>query len=178
MSGNVALVLGAGPRVGASVAQKFSSNGYKVAIASRSGTGSKTTEGFLSLRADFTKPDSVPALFDAVKNEFKKAPSVFVYNAAALTNPPDKDSIFSIPSGSVVSQCQHYYFHAYERQGDGKSKGLALDGAAHGEFFAQLANHEGNVPWHATFVKDKGYVQFKQQDRAGMKTWGIFIVRS
>lgn len=103
MSGNVVLILGAGPRVGASVAQKFASNGYKVAIASRSGTGSKTTEGFLSLKADFTKPDSVPALFDAVKTEFKTAPSVVVYNAAALTNPPDKDSIFSIPSESVVS---------------------------------------------------------------------------
>jgi hypothetical protein len=38
---------------------------------------------------------------------------------------------------------------------------MALDGVAHGEFYAQLANHEENVPWHATFVKDKGYVQFK-----------------
>ncbi len=38
---------------------------------------------------------------------------------------------------------------------------MALDGAAHGEFYAQLAKHEENVPWHATFVKDKGYVQFK-----------------
>ncbi|KAF3054941.1 hypothetical protein GL218_07347 [Daldinia childiae] len=231
MSGNVALILGAGPRVGASVAQKFASNGYKVAIASRSGTGSKTAEGFLSLKADFTKPDSVPALFDAVKTEFKTAPSVVVYNAAALTNPPEKDSIFSIPSDSIVSDLNvntvspyvaaqqavigwatlpkeakktfiytgnilnvsvvpvplmvdlgmgksasafwvgvadsvyssqgFRFFYADERQGDGKSKGLALDGAAHGEFFAQLANHEGNVPWHATFVKDKGYVQFK-----------------
>jgi hypothetical protein len=40
-------------------------------------------------------------------------------------------------------------------------KGHALDGAAHAEFYAQLASHEENVPWYATFVKDKGYVQFK-----------------
>jgi hypothetical protein len=38
---------------------------------------------------------------------------------------------------------------------------MALDGAAHGAFYPQLASHEGNVPWHATFVKGKGYVQFK-----------------
>jgi hypothetical protein len=38
---------------------------------------------------------------------------------------------------------------------------MALDGAAHGEFYAQLAKQEEVVPWHATFVKDKGYVQFK-----------------
>lgn len=38
-------------------------------------------------------------------------------------------------------------------------KGFALDGAAHGDFYMQLAKHE-NIPWHATFVKDKGYVKF------------------
>lgn len=38
---------------------------------------------------------------------------------------------------------------------------MAVDGPAHAEFYAQLAKQEDNVPWHATFVKDKGYVQFK-----------------
>jgi hypothetical protein len=38
---------------------------------------------------------------------------------------------------------------------------MALDGDAHAEFYAELVNHENNVPWQATFVKDKGYVQFK-----------------
>ena len=98
----VVLILGAGPRIGASVAERFANNGYKVAIASRSGSGTKTAKGFLSLKADFTNPDSIPALFDAVKTEFHTSPSVVVYNAAALTNPPDKDSIFSISTESVV----------------------------------------------------------------------------
>ncbi|KAJ5606695.1 hypothetical protein N7510_009476 [Penicillium lagena] len=53
------------------------------------------------------------------------------------------------------------FFYADERHEDGKFKGMALDGAAHGAFYPQLASHEGNVPWHATFVKGKGYVQFK-----------------
>jgi NAD(P)-dependent dehydrogenase (short-subunit alcohol dehydrogenase family) len=98
----VVLILGAGPRIGASVAERFARNGYKVAVASRSGSGTKTVKGFLSLKADFTKPDSIPALFDAVKTEFHTSPSVVIYNAAALTNPPDKDSIFSISAESVA----------------------------------------------------------------------------
>lgn len=98
----VVLILGAGPRIGASVAEKFASIGYKVAIVSRKGTGTKTDKGFLSLQADFAKPDSIPALFDAVKTEFHTSPSVVIYNAAALTDPPDKDSVLSIPAESVA----------------------------------------------------------------------------
>ncbi len=98
----VVLILGAGPRIGASVAEKFASNGYKVAIVSRSGSDTKTAKGFLSLKADLYKPDSIPALFDAVKTEFHTSPSVVVYNAGGFTNPPDKDSIFSISAESVA----------------------------------------------------------------------------
>ncbi|PMD37717.1 hypothetical protein L207DRAFT_464162, partial [Hyaloscypha variabilis F] len=228
---SVVLILGAGPRVGASVAEKFASIGYQVALASRSGSGSKTDKGFLSLKADFTKPDSIPALFQAVKTEFHTAPSVVVYNAAALTPPSDNDSALSVSAESVASDLTvntvsayvaaqqaligwetlpkdikktfiytgnmlnaaivpvpmfldlgmgksasafwigvadatysakgYRFFYADERTGDGGLKGMALDGPAHGEFYAQLANHEANVPWQATFVKDKGFVQFK-----------------
>jgi len=227
----VVLILGSGPRVGASVAKKFASNGYKVAIASRSGDSTKTSEGYFSLKADFTKPDTIPAVFKAVKTEFNAAPSVVVYNAAALTPPPNKDSIFSLASEIVESDLRintispyvaaqqavsgwetlpkdtkktfiytgnilnvavfpspmmltlgigkaasaywvgvadllhspqgSRFFYTDERYDDGKLKGGAIDGDAHAEFYAQLADHEGNVPWHATFVKDKGYVQFK-----------------
>ncbi|KAF2661991.1 hypothetical protein K491DRAFT_764624 [Lophiostoma macrostomum CBS 122681] len=229
---SVILILGSGPRVGASVAQKFASIGYKVAIASRKGTGSKTAEGYLSLEADFTKPDVIPSLFDRVASEFKAAPSVVVYNAAALTPPPQSDFVLSIPSERVtadlaVNTVSPYvaaqqavkgwatlpketkktfiytgnnlnnnvlpvplmldlgvgksasaywigvvdlvnsdkgsrFFYADERSADGKLKGQALDGPAHGEFYAQLAGrHDDSVPWQATFVKDQGYVNFK-----------------
>jgi NAD(P)-dependent dehydrogenase (short-subunit alcohol dehydrogenase family) len=97
----VVLILGAGPRIGASVAEKFASNGYQVAVASRSGSGTKTPNSFFSFKADFAKPDSIPAIFEAVKNEFHAAPSVIIYNAAALSNPPDKDSVLSISADSV-----------------------------------------------------------------------------
>lgn len=99
----VVLLLGAGPRIGAAVADKFSNNGYSVAVASRSGGGTKKNKEFLSLKSDFADPSSIPALFDAVKAEFKTAPSVVIYNAAAFTTPPDKESVLSIQSQSVAS---------------------------------------------------------------------------
>ncbi|CAM1508944.1 Fc.00g026830.m01.CDS01 [Cosmosporella sp. VM-42] len=227
----VVLILGAGPRIGASVAEKFSSSGYKVAVVSRKGTGTKNAEGILSLQADFTKPDSIPPLFEAVKTEFSASPSVVIYNAAALTPPPVKDSLFSISAESVASDLNvntvspyvaaqqavigwealpkeakktfiytgnimnisvvpmpmmmdlgmgksasafwlgladatysakgFRFFYADERDENGKMKGMAIDGPTHAEFYAELAKHQQAVPWHATFVKDKGYVQFK-----------------
>lgn len=53
------------------------------------------------------------------------------------------------------------FFYADQRQADGGAAYMALDGEAHAEFFSQLVTHEGDIPWQATFVKGKGYVQFK-----------------
>ncbi|KAL3454466.1 hypothetical protein BJX65DRAFT_301106 [Aspergillus insuetus] len=227
----IALILGAGPRVGASVAAALKDKGYSIATASRSGTGTKTSEGYLSLAADFGNPSSIPPLFDSVKATFGAAPSVVVYNAAGLTPPPDNDSILSIPVESFVTDlnintvsayvaaqkaiegwvtlpsdvkktfiytgnslnvnilpvplyfdlgvgkrasgywiavadetyaAKGYRFHYTDERGPGgvKGKGPNLDGPAHGELYAQLASHEGNIPWHATFVAGEGYGKF------------------
>lgn len=63
---------------------------------------------------------------------------------------------------SVLTCSAHFdrFFYADERTGDGKIKGMALDGEAHADFYSFLAEHEGEIPWHATFVKEKGHVQF------------------
>jgi NAD(P)-dependent dehydrogenase (short-subunit alcohol dehydrogenase family) len=98
----VILILGAGTRIGVSVAEKFASNGHKVAVVSRSWSDTKSDKGFLSLKADFTKPKSIPVQFGAVKTEFYTCPSVVVYNVAARMNPPDKDSIFAIAAENVA----------------------------------------------------------------------------
>ncbi|KAL4904752.1 hypothetical protein BDW74DRAFT_21507 [Aspergillus multicolor] len=231
----IALILGSGPRVGSSVASTFSAKGYNVATASRSGTNTKTSEGYLSLSADFSDPSTIPALFETVRAEFGAAPSVVVYNAYRLTEPTDKDSMLSIPAGDFVRDLNvntvspyvaaqkavegweslpsegtegdvkktfiytgnalntfvapvaswldlgvgksasaywvgaadalyrekgYRFFYADERLDSGEPKGPNIDGPAHAEFFAQLASHEGEVPWLATFVKDKGYVKF------------------
>jgi NAD(P)-dependent dehydrogenase (short-subunit alcohol dehydrogenase family) len=109
----IVLILGAGPRIGTAVAEKFASIGYNVAVASRKGTDAKTGTGILSLKADFTKPNSIPALFEAVRTEFKAAPSVVVYNAPATTPPPEKDSLFSISAESVASDLNVNTVSAY-----------------------------------------------------------------
>ena len=98
----IILILGSGPRVGASVAQTFASNGYKVAIASRKGTDSQTSEGYLSLKADLANSGSIGSLFESVKGKFGAAPSVVVYNAPALTMPTEQGNIFSISGESVA----------------------------------------------------------------------------
>ena len=97
------LILGSGPRIGAAISETFAANGYKVAVAARKGTDSKTDKGFLSIKADFTQPESVAAVFDAVKAEFGAAPDIVIYNAAALTPPSNKESAFSITTAKVTS---------------------------------------------------------------------------
>ncbi|OKL58558.1 hypothetical protein UA08_06065 [Talaromyces atroroseus] len=53
------------------------------------------------------------------------------------------------------------FVYADQRQDDGKLAGPTVNGPAHADFFAQLAATGANdIPWHATFVKDKGYVKF------------------
>jgi len=226
----VVLILGAGPNIGAAIASKFASKGYKVAVASRSGTGHRNDQGYLSLKADFTRPESIPPLYEAIKAEFQAPPNVVVYNAAALTPPPDTESALSIPVEKVIEDLNvntvsayyaaqqaisgwetlpkeinktfiytgnilntvvrpvafmlnlgtgksasaywlgvadaayaakgYRFFYADERKADGGSKGMEIDGNAHADFYEQLADRVGDVPWHATFVKDTNYVQF------------------
>ena len=60
----------------------------------------------------------------------------------------------------MMTDASTSFFYADERNADGSIKGMQLDGDAHAEFYAQLASGEGEVPWHATFVKGQGYVRF------------------
>ncbi|KAL1799892.1 hypothetical protein ACET3X_000234 [Alternaria dauci] len=227
----VVLILGSGPRIGASVAQAFKKSGYSVALASRRGINSETDEGYFSIKADFSSPSSIPGIFSTVKSEFGSAPSVVIYNAAALTPPSDPTSVLSVSAEAVTKDLNinvvspyvaaqqaltawetlpedtkktfiytgnaqneliipmpmmmnlgvgkaasaywvgladtlykskgYRFFYADERHPDGKFKGMALDGPAHGEYYPELAQHPEGVPWQATFVKGQGYVSFK-----------------
>lgn len=98
----IVLILGSGPRVGASVAQAFKDIGYSVVLASRKGTNSKIDDGYFSIKADFASPSSLPDVFSAVKSEFASAPSVVIYNAAALTPPSDPTSVLSVSAEAVT----------------------------------------------------------------------------
>ncbi|KAJ9611739.1 hypothetical protein H2200_004923 [Cladophialophora chaetospira] len=97
----ILLILGAGPNIGSHVAKAFSSAGYKVAIASR--TAPRPADGSdLHISVDLEKPDTVPAVFDKVRKEFGREPSVVVYNAAIF--PPDPSDTLSLFTPSNISQ--------------------------------------------------------------------------
>ena len=94
----ILLVLGAGPNIGRSLAQRFKEAGYKVALVSRSANdGEVTPDGFLMLQADLSKPSSIPTIFETVFKQLGGHPTVVVYNTGALTIPEDLTNIFSVP---------------------------------------------------------------------------------
>jgi len=75
----VLLILGAGPNIGAHVANKFAENGYQIALAARRLADGVQSDGHLHVQADLSKPETVPAVFEKVKQTFG-LPSVVIYN--------------------------------------------------------------------------------------------------
>jgi len=78
-SSRVVFVLGAGPNIGTRVAERFTSAGYKVAVASRSGKSVPSSTAALSIAADLTDPEKVNSTFEEVRKTLGE-PSVVVYN--------------------------------------------------------------------------------------------------
>ncbi|EXJ89846.1 hypothetical protein A1O3_02913 [Capronia epimyces CBS 606.96] len=104
----VLLVLGAGPNIGAHLAQTFSAKGYQVALASRTphpveATSSKPASAYLHVTVDLSQSESVPGVFETVKAEIG-APSVVVYNAALRypDTPDDPLSSLSLANFSTA----------------------------------------------------------------------------
>ncbi|KIW02358.1 uncharacterized protein PV09_06180 [Verruconis gallopava] len=93
MSNRVLFILGAGPKIGFSVAQAFAANGYKVALASRSIEDGMREDGLFGVNLDLTKPEMVESAFEKVEKQFG-VPSVVVYNAA-LRNALEADDPLS-----------------------------------------------------------------------------------
>ncbi len=78
MASPVILLLGAGPNIGHGIANKFASQGFKVAVASRNGGGAAGTD-WLGIKADFTQPSSVKSVFYKVKSELGMTFPAFQY---------------------------------------------------------------------------------------------------
>ena len=92
-SSKILLILGAGGRVGASVASLFSKNGYSVAIAARSLEDNTVNEaGYLQIRVDFSKLEAVAPTFEKVRKKFGSPPSVVVYNG--MSSRADKQHVW------------------------------------------------------------------------------------
>jgi NAD(P)-dependent dehydrogenase (short-subunit alcohol dehydrogenase family) len=79
MSSQIVLILGAGANVGKSLIQKFSSKGFKVAIASRTLKPEVAKLADSSVKADFSNPSSIKSIFEKVKSEVG-TPNVVIYN--------------------------------------------------------------------------------------------------
>jgi len=95
MSPPVLLVLGAGPKIGLSVANAFAVKGYKVALAARSLEEGVGEDGYLRLKIDLAKAEEIEKVFAQVKEKLG-IPSVVVYNAASRTVLDAKDPLSSI----------------------------------------------------------------------------------
>jgi hypothetical protein len=53
------------------------------------------------------------------------------------------------------------FFYGDERTAEGGPVGNKISGDGHADFYLKLATEENaDIPWDATFVKDKGYVKF------------------
>ncbi|PVI01080.1 hypothetical protein DM02DRAFT_706490 [Periconia macrospinosa] len=61
---------------------------------------------------------------------------------------------------TMYAEQGYRFFYADERKDNGDMTGAEVDPDAHGQFYAMLAAGGGQIPWHATFVKEKGYVRF------------------
>ncbi|KAJ3497133.1 hypothetical protein NLG97_g2131 [Lecanicillium saksenae] len=97
----VLLILGSGANIGQGVARAFSAKGYQVAATSRSEKPKSEqvpADGIdLHIKSDLADASSVPGVFEKVRQALGQAPSVVVYNAAALTfTPPDDPLALSV----------------------------------------------------------------------------------
>ncbi|UKZ90239.1 uncharacterized protein TrAFT101_005266 [Trichoderma asperellum] len=91
----IALILGAGSNIGQALSSAFSQAGYKVALVSRS-IKESSSDKQLQIPADLSKPDTVPSIFESVRQKLGADPNVVIYNAAALTPPADGSNPFTV----------------------------------------------------------------------------------
>jgi NAD(P)-dependent dehydrogenase (short-subunit alcohol dehydrogenase family) len=84
MASPVILILGAGANTGARLAQTFSKNGFKVALATRTINAHHEKSRDLVIKADFSDPSSIKAVFEEV-NAKLGIPNVVVYNGVYFT---------------------------------------------------------------------------------------------
>ncbi|KAI3397701.1 hypothetical protein diail_10470 [Diaporthe ilicicola] len=77
----VALILGAGARVGQNVGRAFAAKGYRIALVARTLKEEDSSPSELHIPGDFTDPASIVEIFAKVKSQLEP-PSVVVYNAA------------------------------------------------------------------------------------------------
>ena len=84
-SAKIVLILASGPRIGVPIGHKFASDGYKVALASRSLSEGWSQEGYLNIKADMTDHEAIRQVFKAVEASLG-APNIVIYNGMHPVN--------------------------------------------------------------------------------------------
>jgi NAD(P)-dependent dehydrogenase (short-subunit alcohol dehydrogenase family) len=111
MSHRVALIFGAGARIGRSVAKDFGAKGFKVALASRSLKAEDSTADELHIPTDCGDTQSIIDAFAKVKSVFGP-PNVVVYNAYAHVENSPTD-VFEVPLDVFKKNVAVNIFGAY-----------------------------------------------------------------
>ncbi|KAJ7809855.1 hypothetical protein B0H14DRAFT_2864975 [Mycena olivaceomarginata] len=84
----IAFIIGAGKNIGAATASALKGKGYQVAVGSRKPVIDEIKKnGYFPVAVDASNAESVQAAFAQVNKELG-APSVVIFNAAALATPP------------------------------------------------------------------------------------------
>ncbi|KAH6608906.1 hypothetical protein Trco_002252 [Trichoderma cornu-damae] len=108
----IALILGAGSNIGQALSKTFSQAGYKVALVSRSAK-EQPSDNQIHIAADLAKPETIPSIFESVRQKLGADPNVVVYNAAALTVPSDVTNPFTIDVAAFESDVRMMNTSAY-----------------------------------------------------------------
>lgn len=85
------------------VASKLASNGFHVALGSRSESVSIESKSMTSIKVDVSKPAQVSAAFQEVERTFGAPANVVIYNVAAFSSLPNKGEPFSLPYEQFTS---------------------------------------------------------------------------
>ncbi|KAH3669158.1 hypothetical protein WICMUC_004997 [Wickerhamomyces mucosus] len=116
MSDNIAIIFGAGSKIGLSVTNKFLSNDYKVVTVSRSDfkidNEDQYSENYYHFKADLTDLSVVPKVFAKTKELFGE-PRVIIYNAAAVRWNEGKDDVFDPPVEELIEHTNVNTFAVY-----------------------------------------------------------------
>ena len=107
MSDDIALIVGAGSGLSASLARRFNSAGMKVILAARtinklSALLSETNSH--AYECDASDPDSVKNLFTNVENNFGK-PEVVIFNASQRVRGPITDINSDEVKSAILTTC-------------------------------------------------------------------------
>lgn len=103
---STALIFGAGSGVGKALATKFATNGFKVALGSRSGYSGDPQNPIpnaIAVKVDVTKPEEVQAAFHKTESTFGSPVNVVVFNVGILTPSPSPKDPFSLPYDRFLS---------------------------------------------------------------------------